>query len=96
MRRPDFWKGPYWEPRDIWWGVYWDRDWYQHGATNSGPVSRRLRVWACLIPCFPVQMTWMEPGYQDREAASYPLYYREWMQRQPARPEQQQRARGED
>lgn len=51
---PDGWKGPYWEPRDVWLGVYWNRE-------------RRGRMWrtdvyVCLVPCFPIRMTWRGVG----------------------------------
>lgn len=47
---PDEWKGPYWEPRDIWVGVYW----------NHERRSRMYRfdVYVCLVPFFPIRLTW--------------------------------------
>jgi hypothetical protein len=51
MRRPDSFKGPYWEPRDVWFGAFWDR-------TRTG-----LHVYLCLVPCFPIRLTWEpQPG----------------------------------
>lgn len=48
---PDAIKGPYWEPRDIWLGVYWD--------TNLCRCCwARLDVYVCVVPCFPVLLTW--------------------------------------
>jgi hypothetical protein len=44
------WKGPYFEPRDLWIGVYWR---YERLSTIW-----RLDVYVCLVPCFPVRMTW--------------------------------------
>lgn len=81
MQWPDFWKGPYFDRRDCWLGWYFDRDWYRHGIRTDGPRSRRLRVWICLVPCFPVQLTWLEPGYQERDKASQAPYFRERVER---------------
>lgn len=36
--------GPYFEPRDVWFGVFWDR---------SPSV---LKIFVCLIPCFPIRI----------------------------------------
>lgn len=53
MRRPDEWKGPYWEPRDIWMGVYWTRDTF---LNTDQPL---LDVYICLLPCFPIRVRWI-------------------------------------
>jgi hypothetical protein len=39
----------YFEPRDIWIGLYWDR------ATMMGPYYQ-LRVYLCLLPCWPIRI----------------------------------------
>jgi hypothetical protein len=60
MRWPNSWKGPYWEPRDIWVGVYWTDETREdvHGVTFLSFRS----VYVCLVPCFPVRMRWyIEP-----------------------------------
>lgn len=44
------WKGPYWEPRDIWVGIY-------HNFERRSRMWR-LDVYVCLIPCLPVRLTW--------------------------------------
>ena len=36
----------FWEPRDIWIGLYWKR-WPQ-----------ALELYACLVPCFPIYFYW--------------------------------------
>ena len=41
----------YWEPRDCWIGVYWDRK-----PTHD---IRKLFVWdvyICLVPCIPIRI----------------------------------------
>jgi hypothetical protein len=38
----------FFEPRDIWIGVYWTRD------LSLSPAGTRLRVYICLLPCLPV------------------------------------------
>ena len=56
MRWPDSWKGPYWEPRDIWIGAYWDSA--KERRMNASTGVRRVHVYICLIPCFPIRLTW--------------------------------------
>lgn len=36
----------YWEPRDIWIGLFWDTRGFD------------IIFWICLIPCFPLQFVW--------------------------------------
>lgn len=40
------------EPRDLWVGVYWDRE------QVPGPHYDITHVYICLIPCFPIHLTW--------------------------------------
>lgn len=55
MWRPS-WRGPYWEPRDLWLGIYWDyTHWWEPAARRR---VRRLTVYLCLVPCFPIRLTW--------------------------------------
>ena len=46
------WKGPYWEPRDIWVGIYWNFE--------RRSRMRHLDVYIILVPCFPIRLTWRE------------------------------------
>lgn len=43
---------PRWEPRDVWIGVYHER---QYSIDGSSPVFER-RFYVCLIPCFVVKV----------------------------------------
>lgn len=55
MRLPDSWKGPYWEPRNIWVGCYWRRETRErYGVVELDFMS----VYVCIVPCFPVRMRW--------------------------------------
>lgn len=55
MRLPDSWKGPYWEPRDLWCGVFWTRE---TRRSEGRIILDFLSVYVCLIPCFPIRMRW--------------------------------------
>lgn len=47
------WMG--WTPCDIWIGVFVDRGWV------PGEIAvRRTRVYVCLLPCFPIRLTWVD------------------------------------
>lgn len=52
-RLPDNWEGPYFEPRDIWWGIFWDHDFVLGGGGG-------LNVYICLVPCFPIRLCWRD------------------------------------
>ncbi len=41
-----------WEPRDIWFGVFWNR------VRAGGPEDCFLLVYLCLVPCLPVCIAW--------------------------------------
>jgi hypothetical protein len=56
MRLPDGWKGPYWEPRDVWVGIYWDVT--RERAMGADTGIRVTHVYVCLVPCFPIRMAW--------------------------------------
>jgi hypothetical protein len=56
MRWPDEWKGPYWEPRDIWVGLYWTRDVAEVARWEAWET---LSVYLCPIPCFPIRLRWI-------------------------------------
>ena len=42
------------EPRDMWIGLYWERDWF--GGYDIDAYER-LRIFICLIPLFPIIIT---------------------------------------
>jgi len=44
----------YWEPRDLWVGLYWTK-----GYSWSGLRKRWVAVhfYLCLVPCLPLQFT---------------------------------------
>ena len=54
------WKGPYWEPRDIWVGVYWTRDEVKITRPDWSGVDyrERLTIYVCLVPCLPIRVRW--------------------------------------
>ncbi len=54
-KQPAYVVGPYWEPRDIWIGMYWDLGWINQSVNTS---VRRLDVYVCLIPCFPIRLVY--------------------------------------
>lgn len=48
-----------WEPRDLWWGVFWDFKRQEGGHTRR---DRRvhwwhLRVFVCIVPMVPCRIT---------------------------------------
>lgn len=45
----------FFEPRDIWVGVFWDLDIVD---TPYGPLFENYRVYICIIPMFPIKITW--------------------------------------
>jgi len=45
----------YWEPRDLWVGLYWKRK------------ANLLQVWICLLPCLPLHLVWVRLPSQMRE-----------------------------
>ena len=56
VRLPDYVKGPYWEPRDLWLGVFWNQEWLS--SRFNQPKFRRTNVYVCVVPCFPVRLIW--------------------------------------
>lgn len=54
------WKGPYWEPRDVWIGVYWTRDEVKitRPAWDGFDYRQRMTAYICLVPCFPIRVWW--------------------------------------
>lgn len=44
----------YFEPRDIWVGVYWDNENYR----NDGSTQRT--VYVCLLPMLPIRFLWFK------------------------------------
>lgn len=56
MRLPDGWKGPYWEPRDIWIGAYWTRE---VSEVAKWEAWETFYLYVCLIPCFPIRVMWV-------------------------------------
>ncbi|TMJ00947.1 MAG: hypothetical protein E6G97_18615 [Alphaproteobacteria bacterium] len=66
-----------WEPRDLWLGLFWRREWQlpdhplmaNHaqalcdfiGPRKAG-LTPRLDLWLCLLPCLPIHLTfWGKP-----------------------------------
>lgn len=44
-----------WEPRDMWIGVFW----------RTTKVA--VHVYACLLPCCPLHITWKRQAMADRD-----------------------------
>jgi hypothetical protein len=42
----------FFEPRDIWVGVFWDRP-VSYGDGGQ-PLVRHLKIYVCLLPCLPI------------------------------------------
>lgn len=42
---------PHFEPRDMWVGVYWNRDEYAGGKTCT-------EIYVCILPMFPIRFMW--------------------------------------
>lgn len=42
----------YFEPRDIWVGVYWSR------SQSLTQLVDILRVYICIVPMLPIRLTW--------------------------------------
>lgn len=53
-----------WEPRDLWIGVYWTREW---GGWWDNPVRDGWSAYICILPCLPIHIRW---GGIDWEAVS--------------------------
>lgn len=45
------------EPRDLWVGVYWDRE--DIGSAN-GLFGCDWRVYICVVPMLPIRISWSE------------------------------------
>ncbi len=43
------------EPRDLWVGVFWDRD---AVPTPYGPLYTNYRVYVCIVPMFAIKVSW--------------------------------------
>ena len=55
MRGRLSWKGPYWEPRDLWVGGYWAWD---ERRRDGRLMQEFLSVYICLVPCLPIRLRW--------------------------------------
>lgn len=53
-RWPDDFEWPYWEPRDVWVGLFWE---YGFDRLTRDAA---LNVYICLVPCFPMRLIWRE------------------------------------
>lgn len=40
----------YFEPRDLWVGLYWN--------LTRGSGANELNVYVCLLPCLPIRLRW--------------------------------------
>lgn len=58
----------FFEPRDLWVGVFWTVD--THALNDEWRVvpQRVLRVYVCILPCFPILVTWRTPVRLEVEA----------------------------
>jgi len=54
-----------WEPRDLWFGVYWDH--------RKALVDSSMYVYVCIVPMLPIRATW-----PDRHARAVHKIAREW------------------
>jgi hypothetical protein len=60
------------EPRDLWFGVYWN-------LTESVESSYRcLDVYVCIVPVFPIKLTF-EWGWRNPKPSAYSAYYEKAM-----------------
>lgn len=54
----------YFEPRDIWVGVYWTTRWETDNPHDG--AERWLDVYICVLPCLPVRVTTRLRRSQER------------------------------
>lgn len=62
-RRPQNWRvRVFWEPRDLWVGLYWTRVWSSH------PSGDGMAFYLCLLPCLPIVVSFNYgfAGFVDR------------------------------
>jgi hypothetical protein len=57
VRLPDAWRGPYWKPCDAWIGAYWSRELTQVAKHERSEI---FTLYICLVPCFPIRLTWVD------------------------------------
>lgn len=51
-----FWLSLQWEPRDLWVGVFWKKQfWFSDTMESSG---NSMYIYVCILPCFPVCLQW--------------------------------------
>lgn len=43
--------------QDIWIGAFWKSSWFVDGRE----AARRVDVWLCVVPCFPIHIAWAGP-----------------------------------
>ena len=47
------------EPRDLWIGVYWNRDYHTRGPGPQG-ITVTTDVYVCIVPALPVHVRHVE------------------------------------
>lgn len=49
----------FFEPRDLWVGLYWNGPYFQHIEDGYGlePPEQRIDFYLCLLPCLPLKFT---------------------------------------
>lgn len=45
---------------DFWIGAFWKKTTFVNGSQNK--TYKRLELWVCFVPCFPLHLTWERPG----------------------------------
>lgn len=55
----------FFEPRDLWLGVYWTRDAAEY-AFDGSPFRYEWRVYLCLVPMLPLLVTWTTVAWPAR------------------------------
>lgn len=53
---------------DFWVGVYWKKSTFVDGSTVC--VYKRLDIWLCILPCFPLHITWARPGHWSEKGTT--------------------------
>jgi hypothetical protein len=49
----------YFEPRDIWIGIYWTR------KTDTAKLMEEFYVYICILPMIPIRLVWQRDILRD-------------------------------